>query len=1525
MVTERFTVVALPHSVAEDAAFHVSLFVSPRLTPDGAEGELRDFEHFPHWAKLLGEDAAFELFDQTGTIGAEAVLGPLAPDVWDALFPPDTPVRGPQEPDFGERRWRTFRAAELQDAAKLLHASAVFTDPTSPPAPSAHPLGRLMSGFGVQGTEAIGHLKRQEYDESVITRALDQAIGEIGEPGQGMPLMDLEAMIDEESNPLLRLALQAHRARRFYERPESKLEYRERPLEGATAPRPPRPEPDFHERCSLVGDHPSMQRRLGLVVDLRVDDPDRLRDSEWLSARIVPQDDEAACLLTRTRCRAVGDDLVTIPATEDWSHERLRLGDPERFAVLDVDPDGTALKLDRFLWTVPRLLAVESNGDPIHAAPTALRSLGFTVVRHLKALETQNKMARQLSLKDATLGGDPPLLDTEDVTQGMRIEVWDDTVKAWFTLHARRIDAEILDHGKVLDDLPDEGFIQGTTATETPDVDDSPVHVHESLFGWEGWSLSAARPGKRVRHEGGHEIVEDQDADPDPVTPLVVTSAAEPGSLPRLRYGRSYAFRAWAVNLAGNSRRHEIGPEPPPGGSAIAAVSALLQPGSPTISGAGLLTTLRAETAAGSLRRRFEVVEPSPRGADLDTSLLDDERVRRAVLGRLRSRRADVLTRTRIRPEVTAERAALVARAFDETLRDEAQPFLVDTVVSDPHAIAHAIGRELEIAETSEPMDVITSLRPFLRWDPVPPPAVVTRHRFSAGESLRQLVIRSGVTQDLETLEITVQAPAAYAAETAGLGYRAACERHLVPPKTSQSEAELNGAFDDAMGSPDPADHLKLLAVALREAGTLFDVDVPRLDDPNQREPQDGIALVADPSVPASTLKSLPLPPGEPPAPGQYVAHDTDALVLPYLPDVLGAGISLVFHEAGRDRTIAFPFGSEGLTARYLGAWPELQPFRVVLEGADVLTGELQAHVLRLMLPPGDVQRFRLASSIDRDALDLFGIWRSLPAVLRDNPDVAEAAADGWMWALTPFDEVTLVHAVPRPLEAPRPTLVQARRWAEGTTDAYLLGAVDLHGPSTEMLTAEAHWVDPVDDLSLPAPDERATQAIAFTTPVRESEDLAVLYGSHKDDEVSVPGAGAVWLHSAIQHLGDTRHHTIHYRFRASTRFREYFDAAALAPATVDGPPAPGQPVDDGRSVVGPEIELSVPSSAKPAAPIVHSVLPLFRWEAGTEPEQPVATRRSRRAGVRIYLERPWYSSGEGELLGVLLAPGGYDAGALRHPVSQWGADPVWTSAPVARRGLFLELDNLLRAIGFEDRPGDALPVVPPATLPLATVPGSPPVTVLGYRPQYSVDRGLWYVDVAIDPGSTFWPFVRLAVARYQPDSIAGCHLSPPVQCDFVQLTPERTASVSRTDSRHVRVLVSGPVGVRLPPAGTRTSLAAPPSRVDDLDAWARVHRKVVARLQRTDPAIPTDLGWATVTAAELKVRGFGRNDFEAAWVGELEAPEELPLRTPGSNEDWRVTIEEWEMLPGDPEDLADPESAPIWEQRLIYADEIAL
>ena len=358
-----------------------------------------------------------------------------------------------------------------------------------------------------------------------------------------------------------------------------------------------------------------------------------------------------------------------------------------------------------------------------------------------------------------------------------------------------------------------------------------------------------------------------------------------------------------------------------------------------------------------------------------------------------------------------------------------------------------------------------------------------------------------------------------------------------------------------------------------------------------------------------------------------------------------------------------------------------------------------------------------------------------------------------------------------------------------------LLGAVELHGPSIDSLAAEGSWEDSVDDLSRDEWHQSPHSELGFQTHIRPYEDLALL--SSVDAELVLPQLGKVSVHNARHELHDTRHRVVRYRFRASTRYREYFAPALLKPDL-------DNPRDDGVSVIGPEIEVRVPSSARPAARIVHSVIPLPRWSRTREPDQPMARRHARRSGVRIYLERPWFSSGNDELLGILLAPGGDDEFGPPPEdqsgfafVSKWGADPLWKAPDVANRGMpSLVLSNLLHAGGFDGGDVVARPVT--AGRSVAALEGRPMVTVLGYRPKYSTSRKLWYVDVAIDPGNIFWPFVRMAVCRYQPDSIADHHLSAPMQCDFVQLPPERTTSVSRTDDRHIRVVgpdrsVTGP------------------------------------------------------------------------------------------------------------------------------------
>src|SRR5690606_6226943 len=149
--------------------------------------------------------------------------------------------------------------------------------PADPPAPAAHPLSDLLMRFAVQhefltGT-GRGERSRRKFDARRMTQHLD-GIVESRES-----LASIERVVAGEVDWMRKLALELHRCRRFYERPESQEPYRARPEPAAQPPMPDLPEAEFHERCAFLGDHPAMLRRLGLVIDLVADDPERMWDS----------------------------------------------------------------------------------------------------------------------------------------------------------------------------------------------------------------------------------------------------------------------------------------------------------------------------------------------------------------------------------------------------------------------------------------------------------------------------------------------------------------------------------------------------------------------------------------------------------------------------------------------------------------------------------------------------------------------------------------------------------------------------------------------------------------------------------------------------------------------------------------------------------------------------------------------------------------------------------------------------------------------------------------------------------------------------------------------------------------------------------------------------------------------------------------------------------------------------------------------------------------------------------------------
>ena len=47
-------------------------------------------------------------------------------------------------------------------------------------------------------------------------------------------------------------------------------------------------------------------------------------------------------------------------------------------------------------------------------------------------------------------------------------------------------------------------------------------------------------------------------------------------------------------------------------------------------------------------------------------------------------------------------------------------------------------------------------------------------------------------------------------------------------------------------------------------------------------------------------------------------------------------------------------------------------------------------------------------------------------------------------------------------------------------------------------------------------------------------------------------------------------------------------------------------------------------------------------------------------------------------------------------------------------------------------------------------------------------------------PGKAYYPFVRLALARFHPISTGKAHLSPAVTADYMQLAPDRFLVMSK-------------------------------------------------------------------------------------------------------------------------------------------------
>ena len=821
--------------------------------------------------------------------------------------------------------------------------------------------------------------------------------------------------------------------------------------------------------------------------------------------------------------------------------------------------------------------------------------------------------------------------------------------------------------------------------------------------------------------------------------------------------------------------------------------------------------------------------------------------------------------------------------------------------------------RAVDLAGNSVPAESPDSTRatpaqPYLRFEPVPSPVLLLRDRVTEGESLERMVIRSNY--DVSPAEY-VQLPQVQAA-TAGQGYRYKPdnERHVAPPKTSQLMAELHGMFDAAIGAGKNYRHGFNLAV--KEEGTFLDMFVVDPQTGQPTIPVIGIELVTPPGVtptPGQPLPSLPLTRGQALAPGQYVIHTTDHLQLPYLPDVFARGVMFVDLPGMPHLLQPFPFDSH--------KWPDLTPFRLrIVEGEGAPVFDTNAHLLEVRLPKATIATVRYSCHLADGDEEKMAIWHWIDKDHRHKSEVLS----GLHWMFTPYRELTFVHAVQQPLQIPEFSPVVAQRTLGGTSVSFT-GSIALDSPSTSTIAVEAEWHETVDVLTKHGPELVTGKAHVASFDV-EYEERVAFVGPTDIPKQQMPLFGR---HRMVHEFGDTKYRQVEYYSVATTRFREYFPPAITKdPANITRSGKESSEVVETTTGAanGARVLLHILNSARPAAPKLQYVIPTFGWQ-----QQSLASGGVQRTrlgnGLRLYLDRPWYSSGDGELLAILLCEGLGAADFKQIPerlkpyVTQWGDDPLWGPTATASHAR-----SPLTAGDFP------LAQQSMTGLTLDEVAGTT-VTAVGHPVEYDPSRQLWFCDIAVDPPASFFrstyaPFVRLAMARFQPRSLPNAHVSRVILTDFVQLVPDRRARLEfpdPNDAKKLQVTVSGVYGIN----DITESLPKDTSTVPNLEA----SRVVQVSLQVPNANnIGGDLGWVKVGAeTTLSVPPGRLSSNNIDWRGTLTLPQ-VP-KSKGGSQTFRVLIQEFERLRTD-SDVQEftltrsGQSFPM-RSRLVYADALEL
>jgi hypothetical protein len=404
---------------------------------------------------------------------------------------------------------------------------------------------------------------------------------------------------------------------------------------------------------------------------------------------------------------------------------------------------------------------------------------------------------------------------------------------------------------------------------------------------------------------------------------------------------------------------------------------------------------------------------------------------------------------------------------------------------------------------------------------------------------------------------------------------------------------------------------------------------------------------------------------------------------------------------------------------------------------------------------------------------------------------VEHLLANGLSSQYTPSRPVNLVHAVKKPLGGASFSSAAAANAAADSAVAVFTGHIRVEdGRTTGALMVTVTWKEYRDDPTEPAP-----RTITHTQTLLQLPNLPLdgigtpanpeQHGTRLAHDVTFPETKFLFP--------NVRHREVNLSVAAISRFQHLYLAAADQHA--------GSPASSEAPYMGPFGNLfpvSVPNASLPLPPSISRIMPLFPSLA----DGTVAEGTFRRIGgaVRIFLDRGWYSSGEGEMLGIVVAPAvllqcdSITSNWLKDPVlstlyTRWGADPVWDLDGVKQNNKRKSLKPA--PFGSDFLPPNNLPQFDTPTVisnvPLVEKPDQT-ATILAYTPVFTPEDG-WHCDVLLNHVPSYGCFIKFALVRYQANSISTMKISHVSSTPFVQLRPTRTLVLGRGDGNHTHLL----------------------------------------------------------------------------------------------------------------------------------------